>query len=260
MPLQPSTETSPVLPAIHCRGLSHGFAGRPVLEGIDFEIPSGSISALLGPNGSGKSTLIKLLAGLLTPLGGTVHVAGLAVAQGGAPLKQRIGVVPEGLALLEHLTVEEHFDVLSPVYGLARTEVQIRRDGLLHALALEEVRYLPVRHGSYGTRKKLALALALVHAPQVLLLDEPFEGLDPVAAHTVRQLFLRLTASGVTVFFTSHALSLVERVATQVLLLQGGRIQCAGSPAELAGTLESFYFDQIELPDPPELPWLASPH
>ncbi|MFZ4514566.1 MAG: ABC transporter ATP-binding protein [Holophagaceae bacterium] len=259
MPFQPSSETSPVLPAIRCRGLAHGFAGRPVLAGIDFEVAPGSLSALLGPNGSGKSTVIKLLAGLLTPLGGTIHIAGLEVAQGGAPLKQRIGVVPERLALLEHLTVEEHFNILAPVYGLTRTEVLVRRDGLIDALALEEVRYLPIRHGSYGTRKKLALALALLHAPQVLLLDEPFEGLDPVAAHVVRQLFLRLAVSGATVFFTSHALSLVERVATQVLLLQGGRIHWEGSPGEVAGSLESFYFEQIELPEPPELPWLASP-
>jgi ABC-2 type transport system ATP-binding protein len=231
-----------------------------VVDSLGFDLPQGSICAFLGPNGAGKSTTVKMLTGVLRPTAGTATVAGLNVnaMEESLILKRRIGVLPERLGLFDHLSVEEHLHMSGPIYGLSRDETQERTDQLLRALGLEEGRYTYADHCSHGMRKKTALAMALLHNPQVLFLDEPFEGVDPVTAKTIHDLLVTLSGLGVTIFFTSHILSIVERIATHYILIRDGRIVWNTPAEELPSTLEEMYFDLVEAPKPEDLPWLGS--
>ena len=242
---------------IVCRSLSFSFGTHVALHGLDFELPSGSLAVLLGPNGSGKSTTLRLLAGLLMPAPGAITINGLDVASADPALKRQLGVVPERLALLDHLTLEEHAEALGPVYGLTLAETGRRCEQLVRLLALDRFRHTPMDACSHGTRKKAALLLALLHAPKVLLLDEPFEGLDPASAGAVSALLLRYSEAGATILFTSHALSVAERLATHLLLLDQGRLVCNASASELPAPLEEFYRERLQEPVAPELPWLV---
>ncbi|WLT31654.1 ABC transporter ATP-binding protein [Geothrix sp. PMB-07] len=241
-------------------GLSRRFGSRTVVDGISFSLPTGSICALLGPNGAGKSTTLNMLSGLLRPNSGTVTLAGVTVRyeEDFSPLKQQIGVLPEGLGLFDQLTVEEHLQLCGPIYGLSREETQTRADQLVHLLGLEAGRTTYASHCSHGMRKKTALALALLHNPRILLLDEPFEGVEPVAAEVIRELFLMLSQRGVTILFTSHILSMAERLATHCILIRNGQIAWNSPKEELPSTLGEMYFSLVETPPLEDLPWLGS--
>lgn len=243
---------------IRCQGLSHRFGSTPVLKDLTFEVRRGTVCALLGPNGAGKSTTLGLLTGLLKPPAGRAFVGGADVGRGGMDLRRRMGVVPEDLGLFEDLTVEEHLLLMGPLYGLTREETVVRADDLLATLALEAGRYTLARNASYGMRKKLALAMALLHDPEVLFLDEPFEGLDPVTSDLLQGWLRQLSRRGVTVCFTSHLLPMVEAVATQVLMLKDGRLVWEGNPAQQDGGLAPRYFDRVESPREAGCPWLGS--
>lgn len=245
---------------ISCCNLTRQYGTRVVVDSLGFDLPQGSICAFLGPNGAGKSTTVKMLTGVLRPTAGTATVAGLNVnaMEESLILKRRIGVLPERLGLFDHLSVEEHLHMSGPIYGLSRDETQERTDQLLRALGLEEGRYTYADHCSHGMRKKTALAMALLHNPQVLFLDEPFEGVDPVTAKTIHDLLVTLSGLGVTIFFTSHILSIVERIATHYILIRDGRIVWNTPAEELPSTLEEMYFDLVEAPKPEDLPWLGS--
>jgi ABC-2 type transport system ATP-binding protein len=243
---------------IRCQGLSHRFGSTLVLRELTFEVGRGAVCALLGPNGAGKSTTLGLLTGLLRAPAGCAFVGGMDVSRGGMDLRRRLGVVPEDLGLFEDLTLEEHLLLVGPLYGLSRPVTEARCEDLLLNLALESGRYTLARNASYGMRKKLALAMALLHDPEVLFLDEPFEGLDPVTADLLQGWFRLLSQRGVTVCFTSHLLPRVEAVATQVLMLKDGRIVWEGDPARLGGGLAALYFDRVEAPREAGCPWLGS--
>jgi ABC-2 type transport system ATP-binding protein len=223
-----------------------------------FEIPSGRICALLGPNGAGKSTLMKMLTGLLTPASGEAIVAGLDVHKNPLQVRRVVGILPESLGLFDMLTVEEHLELCGPIYGLSSAETRSRADQLLDALGLEHGRYTPVGQCSNGMRKKTALALALLHNPRVLFLDEPFEGIDPVTAQTIGELLIMTAKHGVTVFLTSHILSIVDRLADWIIVLRGGRIVWQKPAKELEGSLEDLYFDLVEPLRVADLPWLGT--
>ena len=245
-----------VEPMISCRGLSRRFGAARVVEDVSFALPAGSICACLGPNGAGKSTLMKLLTGLLAPDAGEACVAGLDVARQSLELKRRLGVLPERLGLFEHLTLEEHLHLAGPGYGLSRAETRDRTGQLLRCLGLEEGRDTFADQGSMGMRKKTALAMALIHRPRVLFLDEPFEGLDPASARVVRDLLAAMPGRGVTVFFTSHALSTAERIATHFAFLDRGRLLRLAGSEELPASLEETYFDLLPALRGDDLPWL----
>ena len=235
---------------IHARNLTKRYGDHTAVDGLSFAIPAGQICAFLGHNGAGKSTTVKMLTGLLAPTSGTVEIAGTA-----DPIerKRRIGVVPENLALYGALTPLEHLQLSGKIYGLSATDTGARSEGLLHALDLGAASNTPAEQCSHGTRKKTALALALLHNPRVLLLDEPYEGVDPITAEAIATLLQRRAQSGGTVFFTSHMLSMVERLAHRVLLIRAGRLIWDGDPHEIAQR----YFD--EHPDAahtPDLAWL----
>jgi len=243
---------------ISCRNLTKRFADRTAVDSLTLDVPAGAICCFLGPNGAGKSTTVKMLTGLLKPTSGQAIVAGHDVSSESHLVKRLIGVLPESLGLFGTLTVEEHLHLSGPIYGLTRQETHSRTDDLLRALALDDGRLTFIDHCSYGMRKKTALAMALLHNPQVLFLDEPFEGIDPVTSKTLRELMLTLASRGVTVFLTSHILSIVERLASQIVMIRGGRVVWNSRPDELPKSLEDVYFDLVETPIVEELPWLGS--
>ncbi len=228
------------------------------VDSLTLHVPAGGICAFLGPNGAGKSTTFGMLTGLLKPTGGQAVVAGYDAAVHPLEVKRLIGVLPENLGLFGTLTVEEHLFLSGPIYGLTRAETHARADQLLRALALEDGRDTFIDQCSYGMRKKTALAMALLHNPRVLFLDEPFEGIDPVTSRTLRELLATLAARGVTVFLTSHILSIVERLAHQIVIIRAGRMVWNSRPDELPKALEDMYFDLAEAPIEEELPWLGS--
>src|SRR5215218_1669162 len=217
--------------AIETFELVRRFGDFTAVDGVNLRVRTGSFFGFLGPNGAGKSTTIKMLTGLLAPTSGRVRVLGLDLAAGPNEVKRRIGVVPEDLNLFERLTGAEMLSFTGRMYGLGREDTQLRSRELLELMELDaEPRRLAVEY-SHGMKKKLALACALIHRPEMLFLDEPFEGVDAVASRTLKDLLSRLTARGLTVFLTSHVLEIVERLCTHIAIISQGSLVASGSLA-----------------------------
>src|SRR5919107_3257715 len=193
------------------------------VDHINLRVNRGSFFGFLGPNGAGKSTTIKMLTGLLAPTSGTLRVLDLDISAQPMEVKRRIGVVPEDLNLFERLTGAEMLSFTGRMYGLRSDEIAHRSKELLELMELDaEPRKLVVDY-SHGMKKKLSLACALIHRPEVLFLDEPFEGVDALASRTLKDLLSRLTSRGLTVFLTSHVLEIVERLCTDIKVVGGSR-------------------------------------
>ena len=213
--------------AIETDALTRRFGEQVAVDGIDLRVPSGSFYGFLGENGAGKSTTISMLTGVLAPSSGTLRVLGLAA---GDELKRRIGVVPDGLLLFDRLTGREHLVFVGRLYGLGRAESGRRADELLEAMELSSEARKLVADYSFGMRKKLGLAAALIHAPELLFLDEPFEGVDAVAKASLTALLSDLVRRGrLTVFLTSHVLEVVERLCDHVGVIHRGRLVAQGT-------------------------------
>jgi len=220
-------------PAVQTFGLARRFGDFTAVDHIDLRVRAGSFFGFLGPNGAGKSTTIKMLTGLLAPSAGRVLVLGRDIAAEPLEVKRRIGVVPEDLNLFERLTGAEMLAFTGRMYGLGRVEIEERAPELLALMELDaEPRKLVVEY-SHGMKKKLALACALIHRPEILFLDEPFEGIDAVASRTLKDLLARLTSRGLTVFLTSHVLEIVERLCTDIAIISEGRLVASGPLEEL---------------------------
>jgi ABC-2 type transport system ATP-binding protein len=243
---------------ISCRNLTRRYGDFTAVDNLNLEVSAGGICAFLGPNGAGKSTTVKMLTGLLPPSSGTVQVCGLDAAANPSALKRLIGVLPEDLGLFDDLTVEEHLLLTGAVYGLDRQETHRRASQLLHALSLEHGRHTFASSCSHGMRKKTSFAMALLPNPRVLLLDEPFEAVDPVTSRIMRDLLQSVARRGVTVFLTSHILSVAEEISTQVVMIRKGKIVWNSPPGELPQPLEAHYFELVESPVVEELEWLGS--
>lgn len=220
---------SPGTAAIEVQGLRKVFRGRPAVDGISLSVARGRFFGFLGPNGAGKSTTIKMLTGLLRPTAGKIRIEGLDLERDLLAIKSQIGILPEELPLYERLTGEEYLQFTGRMYGLSRDETRRRTDELLEFLNLTEERRKLIVDYSQGMRKKTALAAALIHNPRVLFLDEPLNGIDPVSGRVVTDLLRRLAAKGVTLFFTSHALDVVERLCEEVAIIDRGRIVAQGT-------------------------------
>jgi ABC-2 type transport system ATP-binding protein len=242
---------------ISCRNLTRRFGDFTAVDNLTLDVDAGAICAFLGPNGAGKSTTVKMMTGLLGPTSGEVRVCGLDPATNSLEIKRRIGVLPEDLGLFDDLTVEEHLLLTGDIYGVPRQETRSRTSQLLHALSLEHGRRTFAAACSHGMRKKTAFAMALLPNPQVLFLDEPFEAVDPVTAKIMRELLQSIARHGVTVFLTSHILSMVERIATQIVMIRKGKAVWNSTVAELPQSLEDHYFDLVETPVVEELEWLG---
>jgi len=247
--------------AIETRGLSRLFDGRPAVSGLDLAVPRGAFYGFLGPNGAGKSTTIKMLTGLLRPSSGETRVLGIDLARDAAAVKARIGVVPDGLALFERLSGPEMLRIHGQLYGLDRGTSARRAAELLEALELSAEGGKLVQDYSHGMKKKLALGCALIHGPELLFLDEPFEGIDAVAVSGIRRMLQELVARrALTVFLTSHVLEVVERLVTHVGIIHRGQLVAQGTLAEVraSGSLEETFIRMVgeERPGSPGLSWL----
>jgi len=242
---------------ISCQGLTKAFCEFQAVSNVSFEVRDGSICALLGPNGAGKSTLVKMLTGLMRPGAGTARICGFPVDD--PELKRIVGVLPESLALFDALTVGEHLELTGAVYGLKSSDTQLRAGQLLRVLRLEHGRDTFIHQCSYGMKKKTSLAMALLPNPRALFLDEPFEGLDPITAETIRIQLRAIAGRGVTVLLTSHILSLVDRVADQVVILRRGSVVLDSAIRDLPQSLEASYFEHIETTAAEDLEWLGTP-
>ncbi len=244
---------------IFCSGLTRQFGDFTAVDHLSLEVPQGGICAFLGPNGAGKSTTVKMLTGLLKPTSGEVKVAGVDVLREPRRVKQKIGVLPENLGLFDDLSVEEHLMLTGSVYGIPARETRERCRQLLHVLDLEHGRKTFAGRCSHGMRKKTSLAMALLPNPEVLFLDEPFEAIDPVTAKVLHDVLAAAAQRNVTVFFTSHILSTVERLAQQIVMIRAGKVVWNSLAGELPQSLEQLYFELAERPHVEELEWLGSP-
>jgi ABC-2 type transport system ATP-binding protein len=241
---------------IACRGLAKNFGDLRAVSGASFQVKPGSVCALLGPNGAGKSTLVKMLTGLLRPSGGAAEVCGIPIED--PALKGIAGVLPESLALFDALTVQEHLELTGAVYKLPTLEIRSRTDQLLRVLQLEHGRHTFIHQCSFGMKKKTALAMALLPNPRALFLDEPFEGLDPISAQTIRNQLRGVSRRGVTVLLTSHILPLIVGIADQVVMINRGGIVLDSEVAELPKPLEELYFELAAGASGEDLEWLGS--
>lgn len=225
-------ETAPTL-AVETSHLVRRFGDFTAVDEVNLRIERGQFFGFLGPNGAGKSTTIKMLTGLLAPTSGRIRVLGRDLQTESLEVKRRIGVVPEDLNLFERLTGAEMLNFTGRMYGVKRAEVVERARELLALMELDdEPRKLVVEY-SHGMKKKLSLACALIHRPEILFLDEPFEGVDAIASRTLKELLSRLTERGLTVFLTSHVLEIVERLCTDIAIISEGRLVAAGPLDEL---------------------------
>jgi ABC-2 type transport system ATP-binding protein len=224
---------TPVPLAVETSGLVRRFGDFTAVDHLDLRVERGRFFGFLGPNGAGKSTTIKMLTGLLAPTSGRIHVQGIDIRTEPLEVKRRIGVVPEDLNLFERLTGREMLTFTGRMYGLSKIEIAERTIELLSLMELDaEPKKLVVEY-SHGMKKKLSLACALIHRPEILFLDEPFEGIDAIASRTLKDLLSRLTARGLTVFLTSHVLEIVERLCTDIAIISQGKLVASGSLEEL---------------------------
>jgi ABC-2 type transport system ATP-binding protein len=228
----PSAPTAPL--AIETRGLTRRFGEQLAVAGIDLHVPRGSFYGFLGENGAGKSTTISMLTGLLAPSAGEMRVLGLPVQGDAATLKRRIGVVPDGLMLFTRLTGLEQLVLVARLFGLSRDEANARAAELLETMELKGHERKLIADYSFGMKKKLSLACALIHGPELLFLDEPFEGVDAVAKSALTALLADLVHRGkLTVFITSHVLEVVEKLCTHVGVIHRGQLVAQGTLAEV---------------------------
>ncbi|MFE5887254.1 ABC transporter ATP-binding protein, partial [Streptomyces hydrogenans] len=243
-------EPSGATPAVQVEGVWKRFGQQIAVHGVDLVLPAGKFIGLVGPNGAGKTTTLSMITGLLRPDSGRIRVAGHDVwrdPESVAQVKARIGILPEGLRLFERLSGRELLAYSGRLRGLPGAEVDKRATQLLDVLDLAGSQHKLVVDYSTGMRKKIGLAAALLHNPDVLFLDEPFEGVDPVSAQTIRGVLERYTSSGATVVFSSHVMELVESLCDWVAVMAGGRIRAQGPLAEVKGSAATLQEAFLEL-------------
>ena len=225
--------------AIQTHGLTRRFGALTAVDDVTFSVAPGQFFGFLGPNGAGKSTTIKMLTGLLEPTAGTVEILGQPFTAAALELKRQIGVVPEGMALMGRLTATEYLNFVGRMYGLDRATTSQRTQELLEFMQLANENKKLVTDFSHGMQKKLALAAAVIHGPKVLFLDEPFEGVDAIAAGMLKTMLQGMIHRGATIFLTTHVLEIVERLCSHVAIISRGRLVANGSLEELRAGVRS---------------------
>ena len=226
-------------PAIQTHGLTRRFGALTAVEDVTLSVAPGQFFGFLGPNGAGKSTTIKMLTGLLDPSAGTVEILGQPFGAGSLELKRQIGVVPEGMALMGRLTATEYLHFVGRMYGLDRETTLRRTEELLEFMQLANENRKLVTDFSHGMQKKLALAAAVIHGPKVLFLDEPFEGVDAIAAGMLKSMLTGMINRGATIFLTTHVLEIVERLCSHVAIISKGKLVANGSLDQLRAGVAS---------------------
>jgi ABC-2 type transport system ATP-binding protein len=226
-------------PAISTQNLTRRFGQLVAVDNVNLQVAPGQFFGFLGPNGAGKSTTIKMLTGLLSPSSGQIEILGLDLEKHPLEVKRQIGVVPEGMGLFGRLTGAEFLNFAGRMYGLDRQTAAQRTAELLDFMQLADQPKKLVTDYSHGMQKKLAMAAAVIHAPKVLFLDEPFEGVDAIAAGTLKNMLQGMIARGATIFLTSHVLEIVERLCSHVAIIHQGRLVAQGSLQELREGVEA---------------------
>jgi len=219
--------------AVKAAGLVKRFGPFTAVDGLTMSIPSGAFYAFLGPNGAGKSTTISLLTGIYAPDGGSMEILGVDAVKDPLKVKSRIGVVPEELSLFERLTGRQYLTFCGRMHGLSGEQAAARGDELLKLTELYARAGSLVAEYSKGMRRRLAIAAALIHAPELVFLDEPFEGIDVIAAGVIRELLTELSRRKVTLLLTTHVLEIAERLATHAGIICAGRLVDEGPVGEL---------------------------
>jgi ABC-2 type transport system ATP-binding protein len=235
--------------AIETQGLTRCFGNLRAVDSLDLRVETGKFYGFLGPNGAGKSTTIKMLTGLLAPTFGSMRILGEDAndADKARQIKQRVGVVPEELALFDNLTAHEYLTFIGRMYRLPAKTVRERCRELLAMMNLDNENKKLTLEYSHGMKKKLTLAAALIPNPDLLFLDEPFEGVDAVTSRVLRDTLKRCVARGATVFLTSHVLEIVERLCTDVGIIAKGKLVYQGTMDEIRtdGSLEERFLKAV---------------
>jgi ABC-2 type transport system ATP-binding protein len=226
-------------PAIEVHDLVKVYADRAAVDGLSLTVPRGCFFGFLGPNGAGKTTTIKMLIGLAPPTSGTIRLLGLPMPAQAVEIKRKIGLVPDESLLFDRLTGAEYLEFIGRLYSLPRTVARERAGELLGLFELDGDRRKLVGEYSKGMRKRIAMSAALIHKPELLLLDEPFEGVDAVGARLMKDLLLGLVRQGATIFLTSHVLEVVERLCERVAIIDQGKLVLESDMAELRHGPES---------------------
>ncbi|MEU3622106.1 ABC transporter ATP-binding protein [Amycolatopsis coloradensis] len=255
-------ESSGTAPALRLAGLTKTFDDRPAVDHIDLEVPQGSFFGLIGPNGAGKTTSLSMAVGLLRPDSGRSQIFGVDVWADPARAKELIGVLPDGLSMPERLTGRELLRFTGLLRGMEVREVERRSGELLEVLELADTGRTLVMEYSTGMRKKIGLATALLHAPKLLVLDEPLEAVDPASAATIKVILRRFVRDGGSVVFSSHVMAVIEQVCDHVAVIASGRVVASGSLETVRSgrSLEERFMDLVggQVPEMGELAWLSS--
>ncbi len=226
--------------------LTKSYGDKLAVDSLDLWVDPGEIVGFLGPNGAGKSTTVKVITGLIKPDAGRVTACGFDVVQQPLEVKKRVGYVPETPALYDSLTASEYLELVSCLHHLDKNTAAARQRELLELFGLAGNANQRLNEFSKGMRQKVVIAAALMHRPEVLILDEPLDGLDANTAMVVKELLKRLAGQGKTIMFSSHILDVVERVCTRIVIINHGRHVASGTAAEIraaegAATLEEAF-------------------
>src|SRR5450432_3665743 len=232
-------------PAVAVRDLRKLYGNRPAVDGLTLTVPRGCFFGFLGPNGAGKTTTIKMLMGLIPPTSGSIELFGLPMPGRDVEIKSRIGLVPDESLLFDQLTGLEFCEFVCRMYGLSRAVARERAVELLALFELDQQQRKLIGEYSKGMRKRVAMAAALIHRPELFLMDEPFEGVDAVGARLMKDILLEQVAHGATIFLTSHVLEVVERLFDRVAIIHDGRLAVDDSMENLRSggseTLEDIF-------------------
>ena len=240
--------------------LTKSYGSKRGIIDVSFQVEEGEVFGFLGPNGAGKTTTIKMLMGLAPPTAGSIQLLGLPMPERAIEIKQQIGLVPDESLLFDHLTGGEFIEFVGRIYGLERTVARERAGELLELFELDGAQNKLISEYSKGMRKRVAMAAALIHRPQLFLMDEPFEGVDAVGARMMKDILMDQVRRGATIFLTSHVLEVVERLCDRVAIIHEGKIVLDGTMAELrtgSETLEDVFVRVVGAERPAEtLDWL----
>ncbi|MGE5486934.1 MAG: ABC transporter ATP-binding protein [bacterium] len=252
---------SPAPPAIALRDLRKLYGEKAAVDGLTLTVPAGSFFGFLGPNGAGKTTTIRMLMGVTPPTSGSIEILGLRMPDDAIAIKKRIGVVPDESLLFDRLTGGDYLEFAGRIYGLDRRTAKERARELLALFELDGANARKLIAGySRGMRKRVSMAAALIHRPELFLLDEPFEGVDAMGARMMKDILIEQVRRGATIFLTSHVLDVVERLCDVVAIIDQGRLVVQSAMADFrAGgdTLEDAFLRILGASRPADqLDWL----
>ena len=254
-----SLTAAPPPPALDLSHLTKRYGALTAVDDLSLSLEAGSFVGLVGRNGAGKSTTLKLVTGLVPPTSGSVSVLGLDLAAKPLEIKQRIGAMPEDMALLEMLTGPQYLRFVGRMYGLDDATIDLRTRELFELLELAPQPRTLIADYSFGMKKKAALCAALIHAPRLVFLDEPFEGIDPVSRRVMKDLLLGLQKKGVSLVLTSHILEVVEALCPLIAIIDQGKLRGFGPLDELRRPgqgLEALFLELVGGTERRELSWL----